>query len=80
MFNCSFFVNNEYVYDAAKFCIPSHFYTLRKAPFAIVNAAALTVIFSQQSFQPTINIKKTNFIQNIGTLAGAVISQIIMVL
>ena len=73
MFNCSFFVNNEYVYDAAKFCIPSHFYTLRKAPFTIVNAAALTVIFSQQSFQPIINIKKTNFIQNIGTLAAAVL-------
>ena len=73
LFSCTFYGNNDLSGDNSKSCIASHFYNEKKESFTLVNAAALTIIFSQQISHPTINIKKTLFCHNIGTLAGAVL-------
>ena len=71
LFNCTFYGNNDLSGDKSNSCIASHFYDKKRESFTLVNAAALTIIFSQQISHPMINIKKSLFCHNIGTLAGA---------
>ena len=71
LFNCTFYGNNDLSGDKSNSCIASHFYDEKRESFTLVNAAALTIIFSQQISHPKINIKKSLFYHNIGTLAGA---------
>ena len=73
LFNCAFFANTEFIFNKGNLCIPGLFYTLRKAPFQIVNAAALTIIFNQQKFHPVVNIEKTHLCHNFGSVAAAVL-------
>ena len=73
LFNCTFYGNNDFSGDKNKSCIDSYFDDEEREGFTLVNAAALTIIFSQQISHPMINIKKSLFCHNVGTLAGAVL-------
>ena len=73
LFNCTFVGNIDLVYSKAKLCIPDLYNSMKNAPFTIVNAAALTVIFNQQKFHPAVSMKQTHFLHNFGNLAAAVL-------
>ena len=73
LFNCTFVGNIDLVYNKAKLCIPNLYHSMKNAPFTIVNAAALTVIFNQQKFHPAVSMKQTHFLHNFGNLAAAVL-------
>ena len=73
LFNCTFIGNTEFISVEAKSCILNYFYHLRKPQFTIVNAAALTIIFNQQTFLPVVRIRKSHLVDNNGSLAAAVL-------
>ena len=73
LFECIFIANSEFIYNKAKLCIPSLFYSLKNAPFTVVNAAALTIIFNQQKIHSVVSIEQTQFLHNFGNLAAAVL-------
>ena len=73
LFNCTFVGNSDLIYNKAKLCIPGLYYSMKNAPFTVVNAAALTLIFNQQTFHPVVSIEQTQFLHNFGTLAAAVL-------
>ena len=73
LFNCTFIGNTELISVKAKSCIPNYFYHLTKPQFTIVNAAALSIIFNQQTFLPVVRIKKSHLVDNKGSLAAAVL-------
>ena len=70
LFNCTFIGNTEFNSVEAKSCIPNYFYHLTKPQFTIVNAAALSIIFNQQTFLP---VEKSHLVDNKGSLAAAVL-------
>ena len=73
LFDCTFMANAEFIYNKAKLCIPGLYYSLKNAPFTVVNAAALTIIFNQKTFHPVVSIEQTQFRYNFGNLAAAVL-------
>ena len=73
LFNCTFFGNIDLIYNKAKLCVPDLYHSMKNAPFTVVNAAALTVIFNQQKFHPVVSIEQTHFLHNFGNLAATVL-------
>ena len=73
LFDCTFVANSEFIYNKAKLCIPGLYYSMKNAPFTVVSAAALTIIFNQKTFHPVVSIEQTQFLYNFGNLAAAVL-------
>ena len=67
---CSFSRNINYY---GQHCIAYYYYNISQEKCLIVNAAALTVVYSQTKFQANVTIENSNFTNNIGSLAGGVL-------
>ena len=67
---CSFNQNINYY---GQHCIAHYYYNISQEKCLIVNAAALTVVYSQTKFQANVTIENSNFTNNIGSLAGGVL-------